>query len=587
MTSVPDMDSNLIQTPQKGIKFAKFNLKRTAANSPRPNALAQTGWNFAAGMVFLKQAGAMKNSSGTILAIVCAGFFGMTACAQNLDVIGVTLLREVTPNLNGAGIRVAQPEAVAPAFEVNPAAVGQPVNLFTYFSAAGTDTNYPNSVGAESGHADAVGGNCYGIPNGLATNAAHVDNYDANYFYENIAATSPTNMNDPVANQSFIFCNSDYSHYSVSDEQLIDSQYDNYAVQYKTLFVSGAGNGGPTNQSRVYPAATCYNGLGVAAYGGSSCVGPTLDNGRAKPDITAPAGVTSYSTPQVAGAAAVLMQAGKRGDGGGDTNSAADIRTVKALLLNGAVKPADWTNNPPSPLDPRYGAGVLDVFNSYKQLAGGKHGYIVSTSVSTGGAHPPTGAAGAVGVLSGWDFNTNTSGKVPSQFDAVNHYYFNVTNSASNATFTVTATLVWNRQQNQTPINDLNLFLYNCANSNLVACSTSLVDNVEHVFVSKLPQGRYDLQVWKAGGFGIVSAPETYALAWEFFSESLMTAKSGTNISVSWPVYPDGFVLQAATSLVPPVAWGTNNPVPVVTNNQNVVLLNATNANQFFRLWRP
>ena len=103
------------------------------------------------------------------------------------------------------------------------------------------------------------------------------------------------------------------------------------------------------------------------------------------------------------------MQAGLRGDGGSDTNSAADMRTVKALLLNGAVKPADWTNNPPSPLDPRYGAGVLNVFNSYEQLAGGKHGYIASTSVPTGSAHPPTGATGTIGALSGWDFNTNTS----------------------------------------------------------------------------------------------------------------------------------------------------------------------------------
>jgi hypothetical protein len=148
-------------------------------------------------------------------------------------------------------------------------------------------------------------------------------------------------------------------------------------------------------------------------------------------------------------------------------------------------------------------------------------------------------------------------------------------------------TLVWNRQQNQTAINDLNLFLFNCANSNLVTYSTSLVDNVEHIFVLKLPQGRYDLQVWKAGGFGIVSAAEPYALAWEFFSQSLNAAKSGTNISISWPVYPDGFVLQTATNLVPPVAWSTDNPPPFVTNNQNVVLLNATNPAQFFRLQRP
>jgi hypothetical protein len=527
-----------------------------------------------------------------VLAIMLAGGYPPAARAQSLDQIGVTVLRAVTTNVDGCGIRVAQAEApfnTTPpySFEVTPGntLVQQPAGLFAYISDLGSSSTFPNSVGIDSGHADSVAGIYYGIPGGVATNVVHVDNFEADYFYNSIiSATSPTNINDPVVNQSFIFCNSDYSHYSAGDEQLVDSQYDDYAAQYKTLFVSGAGNGGPTNQSRVYPAATCYNGLGVAAYGGSSCVGPTLDNGRCKPDIAAPASATSYCTPQVAGAAAVLMQAGLRGDGGGDTNSAADIRTVKALLLNGAVKPADWTNNPSSPLDYRYGAGVLNVFNSYKQLAGGKHGGVISTTNAIGGAHPPPGGVGNIGAFSGWDFNTNSSG---TNFDSVNHYYFNVTNNSIGSKYAATATLVWNRQLGETSINDLNLFLFDAANSNLVTCSTSLVDNVEHVFVPQLAQGRYDLQVWKAGGIGIVSNAEPYALAWEFFSSSLSASKSGTNILISWPVYPDGFVLQMATNLASSVAWNTNNPAPVVTNNQNVVLLNATNGSHFFRLRRP
>jgi hypothetical protein len=553
----------------------------------RNGLVFQRGWNWGI-KIAAKGANLMNKLHGAqfLWAFVFLG--QMAARAQNLDAIGVTLLQAVTTNVNGAGIRVAQPEGgygTATNWEVNPGAggVGQPVSLFTYFSSSGTANSFPNAVGAESGHADTVAANFYGMSGGVATNVAHVDNYDASYFWGSVVgAGSQPDINDPVVNQSFIFCNSDYSHYPVSTEQLIDTLYDNYAAQYKTLFISGAGNGGPTNQAQVYPAATCYNGLGVAAYGGSSCIGPTLDNGRCKPDITAPAEVTSFSTPQVAGAAAVLMQAGLRGDGSSDTNSAADIRTVKALLLNGAVKPADWTNGAASPLDARYGAGVLNVFNSYKQLTGGKHGYIVSTSVSTGGAHPPTGASGTVSTLSGWDFNTNTSS---SSSDGVNHYYFNVTNGVSNAAFTVTATLVWNRQRNQTNINNLNLFLYNAANSNLVAVSTSAVDNVEHIFVPNLAQGRYDLQVWKAGG-SFVSSSETYALTFEFFSTPLNIARSGTNVVLKWPIYPAGFVLQAATNLAAPV-WNTNNPAPAVTNSQNCVTLGATNGSQFFRLWRP
>jgi hypothetical protein len=514
-----------------------------------------------------------------LLAFVFLG--PMAARAQNLDTIGVTLLWTVTTNVNGAGIHVAQPEAnngpTTTNWQVNSSSFGQLTSLFTYYSSNGSATTFPNSLGAESSHADAVGTNFYGIPNGVATNVALVDNYEAGYFYNSmIAGSVPLNNNDPVVNQSFNFVVT-----GVSQQQIIDSTYDNYTERYNTLFVSGVGNGGSVNAP-----ATCYNGIGVAVDNGSSSTGPTLDNGRAKPDITAPgypAGLTSFSTPYVSGAAAVLMQAGARGDGGSSTNAAADIRTVKALLLNGAVKPADWTNNAPSPLDTRYGAGVLNIFNSYEQLAGGRHGYIVSTSVSTGGAHPPTGASGMVSTLSGWDFNTNTSS---STSDGVNHYYFNVTNGVSEAMFTATATLVWNRQRNKSGINNLNLFLYNAANSNLVAVSTSAVDNVEHIFVPNLAQGRYDLQVWKAGG-SFVSSSETYALAFEFFSLPLGIVRSGTNVVLQWPLYPAGFVLESAANLNPPASWNTNGPASVVTNNQNSVVMGITNTSLFFRLWRP
>jgi hypothetical protein len=168
-----------------------------------------------------------------------------------------------------------------------------------------------------------------------------VDNYEAGYFYNSIIANR-TAIGAKVVNQSFIFSTS-----SAADQRAINAVYDRYAVMYNTIFVSGVGNGGSPNAP-----ATAYNGIAVAAFGGASSVGPTTETtpGRSKPDITAPAGATSFSTPQVAGAAAILVQAANRDDAGPTTSThASDARTVKAILLNSATKPSDWFHTTTSP----------------------------------------------------------------------------------------------------------------------------------------------------------------------------------------------------------------------------------------------
>jgi hypothetical protein len=539
----------------------------------------------------------------TFLGIVLiSSNYALTTYASNLDNIGATLLQTVTTNLNGAGIRVAQPEGYdgsgnPPPWEVNPAAgvaaVNQPTSLFTYRSSLGSSTAYPNSVGSESSHADIVAALFYGAPNGVATNVAHVDNYDANYFMQisyqvvsgttNWSVTLPSsNINDRVVNQSFVLSTTD-----VSLQKAIDLAYDNYAAQYNTLFVSGVDNGGT-----VPPPATCYNGIAVGVYGNPSSLGPTLDNGRSKPDITVPEDATSFSTPLVAGSAALLIQAGLRGDGGAAvTNAASDIRTVKALLLNGAIKPSNWSHSASAPLDPLYGAGIANVFNSYMQLTYGRHPFIASSSVALGAAHPPTGAAGTIPTLSGWDYSTNTS---TTTADVVNHYYLNASNSVPDSTFTATATLVWNRLTGMAGADNLDLFLYDAVSSNLIASSTSTVDNVEHLFVMNLPQGRYDLQVLKHGGASyhnggpVYSQSETYALAFEFFTMPLAISATDTNTILSWPVYPAGFRLLTSSSLTPSMTWiPATNTVQVSGSSQNQVLLDSSGVGQLFLLQRP
>jgi hypothetical protein len=351
-------------------------------------------------------------------------------------------------------------------------------------------------LGSESDHANSVGYLFYGGQSGAAPGVAHVENFEASFFY-NTLVRNQSAIAAAVVNQSFIFG---------SQVASIDRDYDDYAARFNTLFVSGVGNSGT-----VSSPATAYNGIAASAFGGASSIGPTSD-GRCKPDLCAPGSFTSFATPLISGVAAMLLQAAARGDAGpGAVSAATNALTLKALLLNGAFKPVDWTNGATTPLDARYGAGIVNILNSYRALRGGKHSVTVSTSHPRGGAHWPPVTAENIPARRGWDLG-NASSNVPQ--DGVNHYFFEIAGGAPQA-LTFLATLVWTRHQNKATINDLDLFLYDAANSNLVASSESPVDNVEHLFVGNLPPGRYDLQVLKHGGV-TVSSSETYALAFDF-----------------------------------------------------------------------
>ena len=439
--------------------------------------------------------------------------------AGDLDTIGVTLLRQTNPTLNGSGVPVAQVEVAesANAWETSPSYVGQPTSLFTWTSTLGTATTYPNIVGSESSHADMVGNLFYGSSAGVSPGVSHVYDYEANYFYNSIvSALVPASMPAKVVNQSFI---------AGPNQTGVDQNYDNYAAAHNVLFVSGIGNGGAVNSP-----ATSYNGLGVAAYDGPSSIGPNGD-GRSKPDLTAPGGFTSFTTPLVAGSAAVLIQAGNQSMGGTNISGATDIRTVRALLLNGAVKPSNWTNSASAPLDQRYGAGMVNIFNSFKQLTFGQRPYIEATSHTVGSAHGPGASQSYVSTLSGWDFNTITNIRVAGNYqDRVHHYYFTLTNVPSGA-YTLTATLVWNRPDSSSTINDLDLFLYNKTTGAIIASSTSSVENLGHIFIPTLAPGQYDLQVFKSGDDAKrITTSETYALAFEIFTMPMSIVRSATNV---------------------------------------------------------
>lgn len=487
-------------------------------------------------------------------ALALAAAFATTHAVQantTFDQIGLTQLQSIAPNINGTGVNVAQVEASVSsttqnAFEPNPANLSTSAQ-FTFIDSSGNASGSYNSADA-SWHAEYVASLFYGGAGaGVAPDVSHVYVYAESYYYNTLyAGTAPINSSSgaapSVVNQSFI-----YPGVTSSTSAYLDQIWDNYAAEYNTLFVTAIGDGqttSTTTASYVNAPADMYNGIAVGAFTGiggtpSTWVGPTWD-GRSAPDLIAPGSYTSYTAPLVSGSAALLIQAGNADVGGTATAAAAtDIRTVKALLLNGATKIQGWTNsytansgtytynattaNATTPLDPRYGSGMVNVYNSYENLAGGEHSYSATTSsaissFTSNTAAPAASFTGtAITATSGWNLASITA---TSKSNAVENYDFNLPGTSVNS-WDLTATLTWNKDYQANGINHLMLFLLNSSGQE-VASSTSMLDNLQQINVNSalgmttLAPGQYDLAVEMLGGSNLISSSETYALAWNF-----------------------------------------------------------------------
>lgn len=315
---------------------------------------------------------------------------------------------------------------------------------------------------------------------------------------------------------------------------------DALAVRDKCVVVAGCGNGtdefhsiskpswgcnvisvGTARSLGTFPDSLCY--LGPPA-GQISSSGPTED-GRAKPDIIAPGltlgpsgqsagaydcdragfGYSSFAAPQVAGAAALLIDAARQNN----IDGADDPRLVKALLLNGADKLVGWHkgNCDPNddhdvPLDYRQGAGLVNVLNSYRQLMAGRHESV--------------GAAGNVG----WDLARLCLD--PNEPDAERRYYMAA--PLRRGTY-FKATLSWYRRYEQNllfsalPLEMIALELWSVDEQGrlveLLDYSASRRDNLQHIYYQCQRDQQVALVVRAEGGSadGQV-AYETCALAY-------------------------------------------------------------------------
>jgi hypothetical protein len=249
------------------------------------------------------------------------------------------------------------------------------------------------------------------------------------------------------------------------------------------------------NNSRATPIplllAHNYNAITVGRTDGDHSRGTTTFDapGRTKPDLVVPVGFTSFAVPLVSGAAALLIQTAT-------TNTAlADARKpqcIKALLLAGATKNEfpGWNRTSDRPLDSVYGAGELNIYDSYHVL--------------TSGQQAPS-ATGLV-ACSGWDFRSLMVGDRSTYHLAV---------PESNVLTRLSVVLSWHRTVSgwlpgvsSVPYLGLRLCKANgFVTGDQLDASTGTLDNVQHIYQRHLPAGQYAIEV-------VASNAADCALAW-------------------------------------------------------------------------
>ncbi|MGD9873369.1 MAG: hypothetical protein AB7T27_03770 [Kiritimatiellia bacterium] len=452
-----------------------------------------------------------------VLLMVLSGASDLDAAWK--DSIDWTLLKNELGSAmpDGTNIPVTQVESLDPA-------------TFNYFP----DTNdvafagkiIHDATGIQTGssyHATAVGKYFYGTSDSAAPGIGYVDSYYAgdwmgSGFLTGGSDGAPRVESNRVQNHSWIG-------FSESSDLIRRLDYaidrDGFTCVVGVHYVDS-----PLPQLLSYS----YNAIAVGKSSGGQSTGFTTNDvaGRIKPDIVATNTYTSYTTPMVGGCAVLLMDTA---DEFGWTNGSRP-QTIKALLMAGATKTefgTNWDRTAWRPLDERFGAGELNIYNSWKILTNGEQN------------------ASATSVVKhiGWDYNEPAAAET-------NWYYFDMpTNHAPSRFSTI---LTWHRKitdGNPGPtfspnafVANLDLFLYQAAEftpTNLLDHSTSQVDNVEHVFQTNLPCGRYALKVTS-------DSDAKYALAWYKAPAAIPVFNEVSYLSST------GFVLKVGTS--PNVLYG-------------------------------
>lgn len=453
-----------------------------------------------------------------LLFIALPAFLCGTATAQSLkELVGYTKLQtEFGGSLaTGAGITVGLIEADTDVSNTTVAAYMPNTGIADFTGKTFLNNPPAGQTVALSGHATSVGQNFFGNSTSLSPGVVNVQVYEANDFVDFRqkfgTASDPDIITASVINHSYVGFG-----LTVPQATEINARLD-YTVNRDNLTSVVALNNGVGAVPQLYGQS--YNSIVVGRSDGQHSFGTTTVGGagRTKPDIVTPQGSTSMATPVVSSAAALLHSAAV-------ANSMTDARnseTMKAIIMAGATKTEfpGWSNTTTRPLDTVFGAGELNIYNSYKILLGGEQAGSSTEPVMTSS-------------LRGWDYADS--------IDPLGSLFWNFEVTAGQEISEASILLTWNAQYGTSNFNNtlslanMDMRFYNSTGGflgTLLSSSLSTVDNVEHIYLKNLSAGTYTLAI----NSNISTA---FGLAWNLVAvpepTSLMLVGLVATISISF-----------------------------------------------------
>jgi hypothetical protein len=463
------------------------------------------------------------------------------------DQVGYSKLKAQlgTATPTGAGVRVAQieahegsgtnpdPDTADGRYDFKPDPTYYefvPSMLFNVVAPAGT-------VGADiSSHATiVVGRSFYGSTQSLAPGIREVDVYmagnwhDANYLRVG-SSYNPRSIAPGAATAARVASHAYIGTFGGAWDLESLERTDWLVDRDHFIQVVGTANG--RNSAPQPEMASAYNVIRVGRLDGEHAIGTANAGGiytwgRQGIDWVVPASSTSSAVGVGAAAAAFMVETGharpslstgfETSRSGQTIHYAETSQVVRAALMAGADRNAvtaahtadPYLRNSTNGLSTRYGAGLLNLYNSWHIIDDGEQ-----NSAEDGGG---------TARREGWDFDTAFGGLNGSNATGV--YTFTRPNAASH----FAASLVWNAavdiakvvsgpNQNlnmAATVHDLNLALYQVTAGGdvLIQSSNSTNQNTENLWVPTLSSGDYKLIVSANGTFNT-----EYGLAWQWIS---------------------------------------------------------------------